>query len=103
MKTKVFSKENIEKSTYMIPELQVTGTSARAQDSVSSPFSSCLSTFLGERFFFTIVVIVGARGAVVIVFVVVVFVVVVVDVVVVVFVLAALSGNVPVVVISLVF
>ena len=35
----------------MILELQVTGTSARAQDSVSSPFSSCLSTFLGERFF----------------------------------------------------
>ena len=35
----------------MILELQVTGTSARAQDSVSSPFSSCLSTFLGETFF----------------------------------------------------
>ena len=35
----------------MILELQVTGISARAQDLVSSPFSSCLSTFLGERFF----------------------------------------------------
>ena len=53
----------------MILELQVTGTSARAQDLVSSPFSSCLSTFLGERFF-VIVVFVGARGAVVIVVVV---------------------------------